>query len=104
MPWMLGKDVAAAMEIGNNNRQALTCLDDDEKGNSVKISISYLPEEEKEATAALAALRRLHSDGKVRKSDRHPLYLHIYFTTKRGNGKTGNNPLTIWPDYGKISL
>lgn len=49
----------------------------------MKITVAYLPEDEKEATAALAALRRLHPDGKVRKSDRHPPYLHIYLTTKR---------------------
>ena len=59
------------------------------KGDSMKITVAYLPEDEKEATAALAALRRLHPDGKVRKSDRHPPYLHIYLTTKQqkqGNG------------------
>lgn len=52
----------------------------------MKIAISYVAAEEQEATAALAALRRLHPDGKVRKSDRHPPYLHIYLTTKRQKG------------------
>ena len=55
----------------------------------MKITVAYLPEDEKEATAALAALRRLHPDGKVRKSDRHPPYLHIYLTTKQPKQENG---------------
>lgn len=49
----------------------------------MKVTIAYLPEDEKEATAALAVLRRLHPDGKVRKSDRHPPFKHFYLTTKK---------------------
>lgn len=55
----------------------------------MKITVAYLPEDEKDAAAVLAALRRLHPDGNVRKSDRHPPYLHVYLTTrqkKRGMG------------------
>ena len=55
----------------------------------MKITIAYISEEQEEAATILAALRRLHPDGKVRKSDRHPPYLHIYLTTKQqkqGNG------------------
>lgn len=52
----------------------------------MKISIAYLPEDEKEAAAVVAALRRLHPGVKVRKSERHPPFLHLYLTTtKPGN-------------------
>jgi len=53
------------------------------RSDSTKITVAYLPEDKQEATAALAALRRLHPDAKVRKSDRHPPYKHIYLTTKK---------------------
>ena len=48
----------------------------------MKITIAYLPEEQEEATAVLVALRPLLAWEKVRKSDRHPPYKHIYLTTK----------------------
>lgn len=48
---------------------------------AVKITIAYIPEEQEEATAVLTALRPLLAWEKVRKSDRHPPYLHIYLTT-----------------------
>jgi len=48
----------------------------------MKITIAYLPEGEKEAINAVAVLRRLHPNAKVRKSHRHPPYLHIYFTSE----------------------
>lgn len=49
----------------------------------MKITVAYLPEDEQDAAAALAALRRLHPDGKVRKSDRYPPFKHFYLTTKK---------------------
>ena len=49
----------------------------------MKITIAYLLEEQEEATAVLVALRPLLAWEKVRKSDRHPPYKHIYLTTKR---------------------
>ncbi len=54
----------------------------------MKITIAYLPEEEREADLICRFVHRL-CPGKVRKSDRHPPYLHIYLTTKQqkqGNG------------------
>lgn len=48
----------------------------------MKHKISYLPEEEQEATADLAELQRRHPGAKVRKSDAHPPFKHIYLTTK----------------------
>jgi len=49
----------------------------------MKISMAYLPEEEQEAAADLAALRQLHPGIKVRKSDAHPPFKHIYLTTTK---------------------
>lgn len=48
----------------------------------MKHKISYLPEEEQEAAADLAALLSHHPGAKVRKSDAHPPFKHIYLTTK----------------------
>ncbi len=47
----------------------------------MKIKLSFLPEEEGEAVADLAALLRLHPGAKPRRSDRHPPFKHIYLTT-----------------------
>jgi hypothetical protein len=49
----------------------------------VKIKISYKPDEEKEATAAVVAFLRLHPGSIVRKSDRHDPFRHIYIATQR---------------------
>ena len=47
----------------------------------MKITFAYLPAEEQEVTADLAALRQLHPRAKVRKSDAHPPFKHLYLTT-----------------------
>lgn len=49
----------------------------------MKHTIAYISEEEQEAAADLAALLQLHPDAKVRKSDAHPPFKHIYLTTKK---------------------
>lgn len=46
----------------------------------MKITLAYLPAEDEEAAAVLAALLRLHPSAKLRKSDRHAPFLHIYMT------------------------
>ena len=48
----------------------------------MKFKISYLPEEEPEAAADLAALLSHHPGAKVRKNDTHQPFKHIYLTTK----------------------
>lgn len=48
----------------------------------MKIKISYKPEEEKKAVAAVVAILRLHPGATVRKSDRHAPFHHIYIATK----------------------
>jgi len=37
----------------------------------MKVKISYLPQGERDATAALTALQLRHPDGRTRRSDRH---------------------------------
>lgn len=49
----------------------------------MKIKLSYLPEDEAEAVATVAAIRQLHPGVKIRKSEANPPYKHIYLTTKK---------------------
>jgi len=44
----------------------------------VKITLAYIPGEEPEAAADLAALVDRHPTARIRKSDRHPPFKHIY--------------------------
>ena len=53
----------------------------------MKITFSYLPEEEPEAAADVAALRQLHPRMKVRKSNVHPPFKHIYLTIKKSTAE-----------------
>lgn len=57
----------------------------------MKIKISYKQDEEKEATASMVAFLRLHPGAKVRRSDRHAPFIHIYITTERQEGHTCKN-------------
>ena len=49
----------------------------------MKITLAYLPEETAEAVAAAAAIRITIPNVKVKKSDRHPPFKHMYLTTKK---------------------
>ena len=49
----------------------------------MKITIAYLPEEEREADLINRFVQGLLPIEKVRKSDRHPPFKHIYLTTKK---------------------
>lgn len=49
----------------------------------MKITIAYISDEGDAVTASVAALRRITPNMKVRKSDRHPPFKHIYLTTKK---------------------
>ena len=49
----------------------------------MKITFAYLPAEEQEVAAGLAALRRLHPRMKVRKSDAHPPFKHLYLNISK---------------------
>ena len=48
----------------------------------MKITLAYIPEEEQEAAATLAVLRHRLPAAKVRKSNQHPPYKHIYLAVK----------------------
>lgn len=66
----------------------------------MKITIAYLPAEEAEATADLAGLLLRHPGAKVRKSDRHPPFKHIYVTNRKPGipHNSKRNTCTIPPD------
>lgn len=49
----------------------------------MKITIAYIPDEQREVAAILAVLRQLHPGAKARNSERHPPFKHIYITTKK---------------------
>ena len=49
----------------------------------MKITIAYLPEEEREADIIHVFSRSLLDNVKVRKSDRHLPFKHIYLTAKK---------------------
>lgn len=49
----------------------------------MKITIAYIPAEEKDITISVAVLRHIFPDIKVRKSEQHPPFKHIYLTTKK---------------------
>ena len=60
----------------------------------MKVTISHTIEEREEADAVLSALRPLLAWGKVRESNRHDPYLHIYLATKKP-GKPCNSKKTL---------
>jgi len=49
----------------------------------VKITLAYIPDEQEAVTTSVTALRHIFPNMKVRKSDRHPPFKHIYLTTKK---------------------
>lgn len=49
----------------------------------MKITIAYLPGEEREADIITRFARGLCAPVKTRESDRHPPFRHIYLTTKK---------------------
>ena len=52
----------------------------------MKIKISFLPEETKAALDALEALRILLPTAKIRKSDAHSPFKHVYLTNSIKKG------------------
>lgn len=49
----------------------------------MKITIAYLPNWDPLANAIVTAIRCIIPGIKVRKSDRHPPFRHIYMTTRK---------------------
>ena len=58
-------------------------MEQKDEGHGMKITIAYLPEEQQEVAAGVAALRQLQPGLKVRKSDRHKPFSHLYLTTRK---------------------
>ena len=56
----------------------------------MKITIAYIPEEEQEAIADLAALRTRHPGARLHKSDSKVPFKHFYLTTRKP-GKPHNH-------------
>ncbi len=49
----------------------------------MKITIAYLPEQEKKTAAIVATVLHLFPGAKVHESDRHAPFHHIYITTRK---------------------
>lgn len=60
----------------------------------MKITFAYLPEEQEEAAASVAALRQLQPRLKVRKSDAHPPFKHLYLTTRKPWNRCNSKEIT----------
>ena len=58
----------------------------------MKITIAYLPEEQQKANNLLRCLHSFLGDGvdKVRESDRHAPFKHIYVTTRKAKTPCGS--------------
>lgn len=56
----------------------------------LKIAIAYLPGEEQKAAAIESFIKELSPGVKVRKSDRHAPYMHIYLSTKKPENRCGS--------------
>ena len=57
----------------------------------MKITFSFVLEEQEEAAACVAALRQLQPGIMVRESDRHPPFRHFYLTTKKPGNRCNFN-------------
>jgi len=49
----------------------------------MKISITYTPEEKREATEILSVIKNMRPDAWIKQSDLDQLYNHFYITTKK---------------------
>lgn len=57
----------------------------------MKITIAYIPEEEPEVAAVVAAIRSINPDITARKSERHPPFKHLYLTTRKPKKRCNSN-------------
>lgn len=60
----------------------------------MKITIAYLPGEERSAGAIRAFIEGIIPGTKVRESDRHAPYKHIYLTTRKPENHCGSKENT----------
>ena len=68
----------------------------------MKITLAYIAEEEEAAAADPAALLQVHPGAKVRKSDRHPPWKHIYLATREPGNATATMISLVSPQDGMI--
>lgn len=59
----------------------------------MKITIAYLPEEGHMASVIKGFIKGLHPDIKMRESDRHAPYKHIYLATKKPEKACGTKEM-----------
>lgn len=57
----------------------------------MKISITYTPEEKREATEILSVIKNMRPEAWIKQSDLDQLYNHFYITTKKPP-RTGAKP------------
>ena len=57
----------------------------------MKITIAYLPEEERSAGTVKSFVEGILPGTRVRESDRHAPYKHIYLTTKKPESRCGSS-------------
>lgn len=55
----------------------------------MKITLAYLPGEDQEVADIQASILRQFPGAKIRKSEAHPPFKHIYVTTKKPANHTG---------------
>ena len=62
----------------------------------MKITIAYLPDEQQKANSLLRCLQSFLGDSveRVRESDRHTPFKHIYLTTRKVGAAGGSNRKT----------
>lgn len=60
----------------------------------MKATIAHLPEEEAQAKAWVASIKAAEPGVKVRKSDAHPPFKHIYLTTGKPAKRCKSNEIT----------
>ena len=59
----------------------------------MKITIAYLPDEERNVGIIRAFVKSLLPETKVRESERHSPYKHIYLTTKKPEKACGSKEM-----------
>lgn len=57
----------------------------------MKITIAYISDEQETVTTTVAALLRIYPGIRVRESDRHPPFKHIYLTTTKPGKRCNSN-------------
>lgn len=57
----------------------------------MKITIAYIPDEQETVTTTVAALRHIYPGIRVRESDCHAPFKHVYLTTRKPEKRCKSN-------------